>query len=147
MPYVDQIVLANRIVPQPGGTFDVFGASWDHLAAPSVPVQQEGFALLLSVLLRPDEAREGHEVEITISAPDGAQVGRMTAAVGRIPDEQRAAMAGDGRARAEMVFNASGVVFSQFGRYAIEFLWDGEPLREPMMFTVAHEPADNASEG
>jgi hypothetical protein len=134
MPFLDQIVLASSAVPREGNTWDLIGASWDTLPAESLPVQT-GFALLVSLLLSPEEAARDHEVAVGLTAPDGSSAGGMKATVARMGEQQILASA-DERVRAEMVLVAEGVVFTEHGLYGLSISWDGQPLREPLRIRV-----------
>jgi hypothetical protein len=137
MPILDQFVIADSITTHPSGTVDISGASWDVIEAETVPVQQESFALLISLLLTPDEGRQAHQLEVVISAPDGTRLSRMAMAIEAVPEERIAQLPEGDLGRIESVFHASGLVYPDYGRYAIELLWDGEQLRAPMRFRVS----------
>lgn len=145
-PILDQIVLANRAVAQPGGTLDLYGASWDTLETPAVPIQQEQFALFLSLLLTPEEARTEHQIRVGITAPSGTGIGYMVATVTAGAEPAIEAMGDDELGRAETVLEARGVVYPEFGTYELSILWDGTPLREPMRINVveANLPGSSA---
>jgi hypothetical protein len=125
---------------------DLVGASWDTIPAAAVPIQQDSFALLLSILLEPDEARAPHRIDVTVTRQSGEQLGGMTVAVAPISDERLAALDPGEPARVETVVGARGMVYPDYGRYEITIDWDGEPLREPMRFRVTPIPPDESPE-
>jgi hypothetical protein len=138
-PFLDQIVLATGAVPREGSTWDLIGASWDTIPAATVPVAAQ-FALLVSVLLTPEEARSGHALEVQLIAPDGTRAGGIPA---NVAAADPATLEGDEPVRAEVVLVARGVVFPEFGKYELRVLWDGEPLRDPLRVSVAEAPPAN----
>jgi hypothetical protein len=136
MPSLDQIVIANSASPGSGGTWDLVGASWDMLTAPTVPIQAD-FVLLVSLLLTGEEASSEHQLALALIAPNGSTVGGMRANVGRATDEQLATLPEGEPIRVETVMGAKGVVFPEHGMYDLNILWDDRPLRQPMKVRIA----------
>ncbi len=134
MPYLDQFVIASSATPN-GTSWDLEGASWDVIPAASVPVQTS-FALLVSVLLTPEEARSDHTLTVSLRDAAGAAIGGMTTDIRGATEEQLAQSPGLPFARFETVLVAQGVVFPDYGRYELHVLWDDEPMREPMLLHV-----------
>jgi hypothetical protein len=145
-PFLDQCVLATQAVPRSGGTVDLLGASWDTIPAGTVPVQQNGFALLLSVLLEPAEAKAPHVIDVAIISEAGERLSGVTLNLDPVADEALAALGADEYARMETVLGASGIEYPDYGRYKLTISWDGEELRRPMFFKVVPAPPGESPE-
>lgn len=133
MPFIDQCVLAGSVVRRPGGSFDVFLATWDTILAQTVPIEHE-LAVLLSLLLDSSEAAADHEVRLEGYAPSGEALGYVSGTVAAFstPADEN---------RAEFILGGRNILLPEFGRYRLEILWDGERLRRPLFFDVVDEAA------
>lgn len=145
-PFLDQCVLANEAVPNPGGTVDLFGASWDTIPAAAVPVQQQSFVLLLSMLLEPDEARREHVIDVAVVTEHGERLSGLTINVGPVAEAALAALDPGQSARIETVVGARGISYPAYGYYEVVINWDDQELRRPMRFRVVPPPADESPE-
>ena len=136
MPFLDQFIIASSATPN-GASWDLVGASFDLIEVAAVPVQTN-FALLVSVLQSPEEARDEHRLTVTLRDPNGVAVGGITADMPPATESQVAQRPEIERARSEAVLTARGAVFPSFGRYELHVEWDGVALREPMALYVLH---------
>lgn len=140
MPQLDHIILADGVSLRPDGKIDLFGAAWDTIFAPTVPIQHPQMTIVVRVLLTTHEAETGHRLNLVIMSPDGPEIARAQTDLDPVPAATLDVLPAGDLLGFGALLNFQGLVFPQYGRYHIAVLWDGNEMRDPMTLKVSPLP-------
>ena len=140
MPELDHVVLADGVTHRPDGKIDIYGAGFDTIFAPLVPVQHPQVAIAVRILITRHEAESPHTLDLVLMSEDGPEVARAHAAIEPVPEDVRRQITPGDQIGFGAVLNFQGLVFPEFGRYHFAVLWDGNQLREPLRLKISQVP-------
>lgn len=137
---LDYLVLADVVSPRPDGKLDIHGVGWDTVFAAAVPATHPRMDVAVRVLLSVHETEHPHQAVLKLVGQDGPELGRVTADIQPLTDEDRAAIPAGRRVGIGLVLTLAGTVFPAYGAYHLVLTWDGTEPREPLRLFVAAPP-------
>jgi hypothetical protein len=134
-------LLADGIAPRPDGKIDLFGVGVDVIYATAVPAIHARLSLAGRVVLTSDEADTEHRLDVTVRAPDGSVIGTGAGNIHAIAKEARPP---DPTVPLGIGIGADFVNLGliAYGRYRVELSLDGNPVPNPLTFSVTRPPAE-----
>ena len=117
---VDLALLADAATIDASGKLNILGI-FDRLSATSFPTRHPHLSLVLRFAAGVDEIGR-HEVEITLSGPDGGEVVRINGEMNLTPGPGRSG----GVVSVPHVLNLDGLIFPAEGRYSFDVRVDGD---------------------
>src|ERR1035437_4825561 len=78
MPEIEYAFLADAAEVQPGQKFHVLGGGVSRLSGMTIPFQHPHLSLVVGLRLSSTERNREHELEVVVTAPDGAAVTSST---------------------------------------------------------------------
>jgi hypothetical protein len=138
---LDFALLADGVSHRPDGKLDIYGAGYDTILGPSVPVQHPRLMVALRVLISREEAGQRHEVDVILREVAGhGELARAHAEIASIPGADQAIPA-DRLAGIGMLLGFENVVFPEYGAYEFVIQWDSHDARHPIRLFVAERPS------
>jgi hypothetical protein len=117
--------LANGAEVGPDGRFFVLGGGIDGISVPSVPIRFPALAALARFHFPQEECQGQHQVELTLTLPDGGDSGiRISATVTPEPNKHF----GHPGANVDVAFSLYNLLLTQAGVYRLNFAVDGRRL-------------------
>jgi hypothetical protein len=140
LPELDFVVLADGVTHRPDGKIDIFGAGFDTIWAPNVPVQHAQLAIAVRVLITQHEAESAHALDLILMSEDGPEIARAHADIQPVAEEDRSQLPAGEAVGFGAILNFQGLIFPAYGRYHIAVLWDGNELRGPLRLRLSQLP-------
>jgi hypothetical protein len=131
---LDSFLLADAATPA-GGKLYIHGGGITRINVPEVPFMLPTLAVVVRLLVGPDEAAIEHVLQLGLSDPAGEPV--IPAASVPIPAEGTQLDAADGEERfVQLALGFIGIVFHRVGIHRLSMSLDGELIRTMTMPVV-----------
>jgi len=128
--------LANAAEVHPDGRFFVLGGGIDGIGIPALPAVMPNLAIVVTISFDPGECGEVHRFRLTLTGPDGADVGPQAEADLTPRQSEPAYMNGTALS---VAVNMIGLPLAQQGRYSFN-LFVGDRQMGHVTFSVFLRP-------
>ena len=108
-----------------------FGGGFNTLKVSKTPIEVPPFAIVMRFSFQPDEAGKPHQIELSVSKPDGSHQ-QLLAKDSVVP----VANANPGRTSWHTLIISLGITFEKTGEYSFHIHGDGKELKRLPLFLV-----------